>query len=97
MSTTISTNRQTLSSLAERLAAIERGLAGPSAPVLDDLLTPAVLAERLGVTERTLSEWRITGRGPIFIRLGKTARYRAGAVDDWLLSQEHQSTSEESR
>lgn len=97
MSTPISTNRETLHSLAERLAAIEQGLSRPSAPVLDDLLTPAVLAERLGMTERTLSEWRITGRGPVFIRLGKTVRYRPHAVDSWLLSQEHQSTSEESR
>ncbi|MET3720615.1 helix-turn-helix domain-containing protein [Arthrobacter sp. UYEF21] len=97
MSTTVSINRQTISSLAERLAAIERDLAGARVPVLDGLLTPPVLAARLEVTERTLSEWRITGRGPVFIRLGKTVRYRPEAVDTWLLAQEHQSTSEEVR
>lgn len=97
MSTTISSNRPTIVSLAERLAALERDLSGTRAPVLDGLLTPPALAERLEVTERTLSEWRITGRGPAFIRLGKTVRYRPLAVETWLLSQEHQSTSEEVR
>ena len=97
MSTTISATRPTISSLAERLAALERDLAGACAPALNGLLTPPALADRLEVTERTLSEWRITGRGPAFIRLGKTVRYRPSAVETWLLSQEHQSTSEEVR
>lgn len=97
MSTTISPNRPTIFSLAERLAALERELSGTRLPVLDNLLTPPALAKGLDVTERTLSEWRITGRGPAFIRLGKTVRYRQSAVETWLLSQERQSTSEEVR
>ena len=97
MSTTISISRPTLSSIAERLTAIERDISSTRVPVLDSLLTPPGLAEQLDVTERTLSEWRITGRGPAFIRLGKTVRYRSAAVESWLLSQEHLSTSEEVR
>jgi predicted DNA-binding transcriptional regulator AlpA len=97
MSTTVSISRPTLSSIAERLAAIERDVASSRVPVLDGLLTPPALAGQLDVTERTLSEWRITGRGPAFIRLGKTVRYRSAAVEAWLLSQEHRSTSEEVR
>lgn len=95
MSTIFSATRLTLSSLAERLAALERDLSVARAPVLDGLLTSPALAKRLDVTERTLSEWRITGRGPAYIRLGKTVRYRPSAVETWLISQEHQSTSEE--
>lgn len=96
MSTSISTNpRQTVSSLAERLAAVERDLMVARAQVLDGLLSPPALARRLDVTERALSDWRISGRGPAFIRLGKTVRYRSRVVEDWLLAQEHQSTSEE--
>ncbi|MGH8954554.1 MAG: helix-turn-helix transcriptional regulator [Microbacterium sp.] len=69
---------------------------GPvSTPLLDSLITPATLAERLGTTERSLSEWRITGRGPKFIRIGRSPRYRPEAVDEWLLAQEYASTSEE--
>ncbi|MFJ6002954.1 helix-turn-helix transcriptional regulator [Arthrobacter sp. NPDC092385] len=97
MSTTISISRPTLISIAERLAAVERDVNSARVPVLDSLLTPPALAEQLGVTERALSEWRITGRGPAFIRLGKTVRYRSATVESWLLSQEHHSTSEEVR
>ena len=51
-------------SLEDRIAALEARLAGPSAPVLDSLLTIPMLAERIKQTERTLSEWRIRGDGP---------------------------------
>ena len=66
-----------------------------STALLDSLITPATLAARLGTTERSLSEWRITGRGPRYIRVGRSPRYRPEAVDVWLLAQEHSSTSEE--
>lgn len=68
-----------------------------STPLLDSLITTAMLAERLGMTERTLSEWRITGLGPAFIRIGESARYVPKSVDEWLLSQEHKSTAEEAK
>ena len=68
-----------------------------STPLLDSLITPATLAERLGLTQRTLSEKRITGTGPAFIRTGKSVRYRPEAVDSWLMSREFRSTSEEMR
>lgn len=66
-----------------------------STPLLNTLITPATLAAGLHTTERTLSEWRITGRGPRFIRAGRRALYRPEAVDEWLLSQERESTAEE--
>jgi hypothetical protein len=68
-----------------------------STSLLDSLITPARLAARLGLTQRTLSEKRITGTGPAFIRTGKSVRYRPEAVDRWLISNEHHSTSEEVR
>ena len=68
-----------------------------STPLLDSLITPATLAERLGLTQRPLSEKRITGTGPAFIRTGKSVRYRPEAVDSWLISREFRSTSEEMR
>ena len=67
-----------------------------STSLLDSLITPATLSARLQQTERTLSEKRITGTGPAYIRLGKSVRYRPEAVDAWLLSREYHSTSEES-
>ena len=68
-----------------------------STSLLDSLITPATLANRLGLTERTLSEKRITGTGPAFIRTGKSVRYRPEAVDSWLVSREYHSTSQEAR
>ena len=66
-----------------------------STPLLDSLITPATLAARLHITERTLSEWRITGRGPRYIRAGRRPLYTPAAIDDWLLGQERESTSQE--
>jgi len=68
-----------------------------STTLLDSLITPATLAMRLGLTQRTLSQKRVTGTGPAFIRTGKSVRYRPEAVDTWLLSMEFNSTSEEVR
>lgn len=40
------------------------------------LLTPQAVAEALGLTERTLERWRITGEGPRYIKLSRsTVRY----------------------
>lgn len=66
-----------------------------STPMLDSLITPKTLAHRLGVTERTLSEWRIRGTGPKYIRIGRSPRYRPEMVDEWLLDQERTTTSDE--
>lgn len=68
-----------------------------STKLLDSLITPDILADRLGVTTRCLAEWRVRGQGPKYIRTGRSPRYRPEAVDAWLLGQEHQGTAEESR
>ena len=65
--------------------------------LLASLISPATLADALGTTERTLSEWRIRGYGPSYLRVGRTIRYRPEAVDSWLLAQERRSTAEEQR
>ena len=43
-----------------------------SSSLLSSLIPPATL----DTTERTLSEWRITGRGPKYIRAGRRVFYR---------------------
>lgn len=68
----------------------------PAPSILATLIAPATLAEALGTTERTLSEWRIRGTGPAFIRVGgRAVRYRPESVDEWLIAQERRSTAEE--
>ena len=51
---------------------------------LGDLLTPAQLAERLGIPETTLTDWRYRRRGPAWVRVGRLVRYPAAMVDEWL-------------
>lgn len=51
--------------------AMERARGG-----MPHLLTPQAVAEVLGLTERTLERWRITGEGPRYIKLSRsTVRY----------------------
>jgi predicted DNA-binding transcriptional regulator AlpA len=48
------------------------------------LVTPAELAEFLGVPAHTLAQWRSRGLGPAFVRVGRYVRYRWSAVERWI-------------
>ena len=51
----------------------------------EPLLTPEQLAARWSVSKHTLAVWRARGRGPNFVRLGRSqnalVRYRLGDVE----------------
>jgi hypothetical protein len=52
-----------------------------------DLLTPAAVAGRLGVTAKVLERWLGTGEGPAFVRLTRqTLRYQAADVDAFIVA-----------
>jgi hypothetical protein len=46
--------------------------------------TPAEVASMLGVSARTLGEWRFTGDGPEFVKVGSVVRYPHDALTDWM-------------
>ena len=46
-------------------------------------LTPKVLAERLGITERTLCNWRNSGTGPKFLTFPAGVGYREADIEEW--------------
>lgn len=48
------------------------------------LLAPERAAAYLGVSPQTLNNWRCTGRGPKFVRVGRLIRYRLEALDKWI-------------
>lgn len=57
-----------------------------------ELVTPEQLAAELGITEKTLSQWRYRGTGPAYIKLGGNhrsapVRYRRADVNRWLDAQ----------
>lgn len=59
-----------------------------SGPVMAGWVSRADLARRLGVTVWTLNRWAAQGIGPVHIRVGLKAYYRASAVDEWLATLE---------
>lgn len=49
----------------------------------EKLWYPVQLAKHLGVTTGTLANWRSKGRGPAFVRAGRSIRYRPSDVRAW--------------
>lgn len=58
----------------------------------DIKLTPADVAEMLGISTRTLSRWHALRMGPPRCKIGRTVLYRKLAIDTWLLANEVQPT-----
>ena len=46
-----------------------------------NLMTPSVLANRWNIKIKTLSQWRWNGRGPQFLKLGRTVMYRRQDIE----------------
>lgn len=55
-----------------------------NAIVEERLLTPAQLAEHLGVSVATIYQWRYRSEGPPGFKVGGRVRYRRSDVDAWL-------------
>ena len=69
-----------------------RGTGGIPDP--QSLLTEQQAAIYLGLSPRTLQNWRVRGIGPAFMKIGRLVRYRRQDVADWAGAQLRQSTSE---
>ena len=66
---------------------------------VEDFVTAAVLpsdeaATYLGITRSTLEKKRVFGTGPVYLRLGRTVRYRQRDLDAWLDGKAVRSTSD---
>ena len=48
------------------------------------LMTERELALKLNVKHTTLQQWRHNGKGPPYIKMGRTVRYDAYEVQNWL-------------
>ena len=49
-----------------------------------EFLTDRDLADMGIANVRTLQTWRLLGRGPSYIKVGRAVRYRLADVEDWL-------------
>ena len=56
--------------------------------------TPSA-AQRLGVSPRTLVDYRSRGGGPKWVRIARAVRYRADWLDQWAEDKAVTSTSQE--
>ena len=50
------------------------------------LLTSEESAEKLGIKPRTLVRWRGYRKGPAFVKVGRSVRYRQEDLDAWVAS-----------
>lgn len=53
-----------------------------------------VTAARIGVAKNTLELWRMQGRGPKFVKVGRRVMYRVSDVEAFLDANTCQSTSD---
>jgi hypothetical protein len=63
------------------------------------LLTTDQLADYIQLRPQSVRKMRLSGRGPVFLRLGRgrgRVRYRQDDVDRWLSESRFSSTSEDS-
>lgn len=71
---------------------------GPSAAigeVRETLLSASHAAEYLGVSQKTLANWRCSGtRGLPYVQVGSRILYRQSDLDDFILNSRKSSTSE---
>jgi predicted DNA-binding transcriptional regulator AlpA len=50
----------------------------------DKLLTQKEVKEITGLADSTLEQWRLKGKGPKFIKLGRLVRYRLSDVQAYI-------------
>jgi excisionase family DNA binding protein len=62
----------------------ELGSSGAVAATRRPALTERQVAEHLGLSVATLRAWRHRGKGPRFLRLGRSVRYLPSDVDEFV-------------
>jgi predicted DNA-binding transcriptional regulator AlpA len=55
-------------------------------PQASPFLNEQQAAARLGLSPKTMKNWRCRGVGPGYLRLGSAVRYHQEALDAWALS-----------
>lgn len=70
---------------APHLSDMESDPTSPSG--LEPLLSVEDLAEYLGIPVTTIYDWRVDGKGPCGIRVGRHVKFAVSDVRDWLAQQ----------
>ena len=59
------------------------------------LLTLPEAARLLRLSERTLERLRVAGGGPLYVKAGRSVRYREADLEAWIAARVVSSTSQE--
>lgn len=73
---------------------IEKSKKQKSFGSLKRLLKEDEAADCLGVVQKTLQAWRAQGKGPKFLKIGRSIRYSEDSLIEFMSTSEHRSTSE---
>jgi hypothetical protein len=57
-------------------------------------ITPHLLAKRWSLTSATLSQWRWSGRGPVFLKIGGRVLYRLEDIEQFESQKLRQNTAQ---
>ena len=60
----------------------------------NDLLDTEAAAAYVPLSGRTLERYRVTGEGPVYLKVGRRVFYRVRDLDRWLEGKERRSTSD---
>jgi predicted DNA-binding transcriptional regulator AlpA len=82
------------STTANRSASALTAMPAPAAPHERRVLSETELAQRWGVSPKTLQRWRTEGRGPKYLKLSKRVTYPLEAITEYERCALHISTSE---
>lgn len=61
------------------------------------LVDEAAAAVALTAKRKTLQAWRLYRRGPRYLKIGRSVRYRVGDLRDWLESRERTCTGDDAK
>jgi predicted DNA-binding transcriptional regulator AlpA len=59
-----------------------------------DYLDTGEAASFLKISASSLNKRRVSGDGPLFVKMGRTVRYRRSDLDDWMANRLCKSTSD---
>lgn len=51
-------------------------------------------ASYLGISVSSANKWRLYGRGPVYLKLGRRVVYERAALDAWIATKRRTSTSD---
>ena len=59
-----------------------------------EIMDARAAARVVGLAHGTLAKMRLSGTGPVFLKLNRAVRYRRSDLDKWLASRARMSTSD---